>query len=306
MASPQAEAFHALVKQFRDSALGAADAAPPTIEQMRAGAEQSMQSVGVMPSGVTINDTTLAGRAAMQLDPDGGATDRVVLYFHGGGYVMNSLQSHARLAAGVAKAVGCRVVSFDYRMAPEHPFPAAVEDGLAAYRALLASGVAPEHTVIAGDSAGGGLTYATVVAARVAGVPQPAATVTFSPWTDLAGTGASMATKADVDLMIDSNAISMIAAMYLNGASADDPRASVHLADLEGTAPTYIQVGGHEVLLDDSTRLAARAAHAGCEVRLDVFPEMQHVFQSGLGMLPESDDALARVGAWVRPRLGLV
>jgi acetyl esterase/lipase len=305
MASPQAEAYHALVRQFREAALGAAGSEPPTIEQMRAGAEQSMQALGVMPPGVTTTETALAGREALQFDPDGGATDRVVLYFHGGAYIMNSVRTHAKLAAGIAKAVGSRVVSFDYRMAPEHPFPAAVEDGLAAYRALIDSGIAPSHIAIAGDSAGGGLTYATVVAAKAAGLPQPAATFTFSPWTDLAGTGDSMIAKAGVDLMVDHDVMTAVAAIYLCDASPDDPRASVHLADLTGTAPTYIQVGGDEVLLDNSTRLAVRAAHAGCEVRLDVFPEMQHVFQAGLGMLPESDDALARIGEWLRPRLGL-
>lgn len=303
MASPQAEAFHEMVRQYRESVLG--NDTLPTLEEMRAASEASLELVGVMPDGVTVTDTTAAGRAARWLDPDGAATDRVVLYFHGGAYVVNSINSHTKLASGIAKAVGCRVLLFDYRKAPEHPFPAAVEDGLAAYRWLLDQGFTPENVAISGDSAGGGLTLATLCSARDAGVPQPAAAVTLSAWSDLEGTGATMTSHEGFDLMVDRVAMQNMAAIYLNGTPATAPLASPVHADLSGLAPLYLQVGGHETLLDDSTRVAVRAAHAGVAVRLDVFPEMQHVFQSALGMLPESDDALARIGAYLRERFRL-
>ena len=303
MASPQAEAFHEAVRQFREAALGSG--AIPTIEEMRAGAEASMQMVGIMPEGVNVTEIQVAGRRALQLDPVGASTDHVILYLHGGGYVMNSLETHKKLAAGVAAATGCRAISFDYRLAPEDPFPAAVDDALDAYRWLLANGYAPSRIAVSGDSAGGGLTVATLIAARDAGLAQPAATATMSPWTDLEGTGATMTANEGVDLMIDRAAMTGIAAIYLTGADPRSALASVIYADLQGLAPMYIQVGGHETLLDDSTRLAVRGAHAGVDVRLDVFPEMQHVFQSGLGMLPESDEALSRIGAYLRGRFGL-
>jgi epsilon-lactone hydrolase len=219
--------------------------------------------------------------------------------------VMNSLRSHARLAGAIGHAAGCRVISFDYRMAPEHPFPAAVDDGLAAYRALLHLGYAPAQIAIAGDSAGGGLTLATLQAIRTAGLAQPAAAVVLSPWTDLEGTGVSMTSNTDRDLMIDGPAMTGVAAIYLAGADPRDPLAAPLYADYSGLAPIYIQVGGDEVLLDDSTRVAVSAAHAGVAVRLEVFPEMQHVFQSAVGMLPESDEAIARIGGYLKHALQL-
>ncbi len=195
------------------------------------------------------------------------------------------------------------MISVDYRLAPEHPFPAPVDDALAAYRALLDDGFAPSSIALTGDSAGGGLCVATCLAARDAGLPQPAAMMLMSPWTDLAATGASLQSKASVDLMVDTDAIAQFAALYLDGADAQDPLASPLFGDLTGLAPMYIQVGGHETLLDDSIRLAASAAHAGVDVRLDVFPEMQHVFQSALGQLPEADDGIARAGTWLQSML---
>jgi epsilon-lactone hydrolase len=304
MASPQAEQFHEMVKMYRDAALGNG-AATPSLEEMRAGAEQLMQVIGVVPDGVSVVDSSLAGRAALHVDAAGGRTDHIVLHFHGGAYVMNSIQSHTKVSAGIAKASGCRVISFDYRMAPEHPFPSAIDDGLSAYQALLDAGTAASQIVITGDSAGGGLTVATLLAAKAAGLPQPAGAVLYSPWTDLEGTGASMDSHKSVDLLVDRDAMQMMAAIYLNGVDAQHPHASVIYADHTGLAPLYIQVGGHETLLDDSTRLAVNAAHAGVDVRLDVFPEMQHVFQTALGMIPEADDAIARTGAWIRTRFQL-
>jgi epsilon-lactone hydrolase len=303
MASPEADAFHAMVRQFRDATIGTADTLP-TIEEMRAGSEMTMQLIGVARDGVTVTDRTLAGRRALQLDPPGARTDRVVLYLHGGGYVMNTVDTHVKLAGGVGVAAGCRVVNFDYRMGPEDPFPAAVHDALAGYKALLDEGIPASSIVISGDSAGGGLTIATLVSARDAGLPQPAAGVVFSPWTDLEGIGASMDANVGVDLMIERKTMFGVGQMYLGGADVRSPLASVIYADLRGIAPLLIQVGSHEVLLDDSTRLALNAISAGVAVTLEAYPEMQHVFQSALGQLPESDDALARAGAFMKRVFG--
>ena len=299
MASPEADAFLAMVRQVRDATIGASDALP-TIDEMRRGADMMMQMVGVARDGVVVSERTLADRRTVQVDPAGADSAHVVLYLHGGGYVMNTVDTHTKLAGGLAAAAGCRGLIFDYRMAPEDPFPAAVDDALAAYKALLDEGIPASSIVISGDSAGGGLTVAALVAARDAGLPQPAAAVLFSPWTDLEGVGASMDAKVGVDLMIERGTMSAVGQMYLAGADVRSPLASVIYADLTGLAPLLIQVGGHEVLLDDSTRLAMSAAHAGVAVTLEVFPEMQHVFQTALGQLPESDDALARAGAFIR------
>ncbi len=303
MASPEATVIHDLLRQLRQTP--ATGEAKPTIEQQRAGAEWAMSLVGTMPEGVTQTEIKLADRRALQFDPEGGSSAHVLLQFHGGAYSLYSIDSHAKLSATMAKATGCRVVSFDYRLAPEHPFPAAVDDGLAAYKALLDSGVPASNIVITGDSAGGGLTIATCSAARDAGLAQPAATVTFSPWTDLEGTGESSKTMADKDLMIDPKGIGEGGMRYLHGADHRHPLASPIYADLAGLAPMYIQAGGHETLLDDSTRLAIRAAHAGVSVRLDVFPEMQHVFQAMVGLTPECADAMERMGAYVQQSFGL-
>ncbi len=303
MASEQAEAMKALIIAFRDGVV-AQPGHVPTVEEARAGSEASMSMMGLMPDGVTVTDTTVAGIDALWIEPQGVPSHRVLLYLHGGGYVVLSARSHVRLAGGIGAAAGTKVLSVDYRLAPEHPHPAAVDDAVAAYRWLLAEGYAPQNIAIAGDSAGGGLTVATLVALRDAGVPQPAAAVTLSPWVDLEGTGESMRTKADVDLMVGLEGLAEMASQYVPGGELRAPTASPLYADLHGIAPLYIQVGGDETLLDDSTRLATRAAHAGVDVRLDVFPEMQHVFQAVLGQIPESDDAVARIGQYLHARLG--
>ena len=300
MASPQAEALKAAMRAFRDSVVP--DGPPPTLEQQRAGAEAGMAAMGVMPPGVNVTEVEAGGVPALWIEPAGAAADRVVLYLHGGGYVVLSARSHVRLAAGIGVSAGCPVLSLDYRLAPEHPHPAAVEDALAGYRWLLGRGFAPGRIAVSGDSAGGGLTVATLLAARAAGLPQPAAAVPLSPWVDLEGTGDSMRTNAERDLIVGLAGLSGMADAFVGGGSKRDPLAAPLHADLSGLAPLYIQVGGDETLLDDSTRLATRAAHAGVDVRLDVFPEMQHVFQTSLGQMPEADDAVARIGAYLSSR----
>jgi acetyl esterase/lipase len=303
MASEQAEAIKSLLKAMRDATI--AQGGPmPTVEEQRALSEAGMSVAGVMPDGIDVTETTVAGGIpALWIEPAGAAEGRVILYLHGGGYVVLSPRSHVRLAGGIAHAAGCKVLSVDYRLAPEHPHPAAVTDALAAYKWLLEQGYPPAHIAIAGDSAGGGLTIATLLAAREAGLPQPAAAVPLSPWVDLEGIGDSMTTKADVDLMVNGAGLKVMADLFVAGGDKHDPLAAPLYGDLRGLAPLYIQVGGDETLLDDSTRIAVLAAHAGVDVRLDVFPEMQHVFQAALGQVPEADDAIARIGAYLRARL---
>jgi monoterpene epsilon-lactone hydrolase len=228
----------------------------------------------------------------------------VVLYLHGGGYVIGSPRSHRHLAAAIARAAGARALLLDYRRAPEHPFPAAVDDALAAYRWLLESaGVAPGHVVVAGDSAGGGLTVATLLAARDAGLPQPAAGVCISPWADLTCSLGSYTTKAAVDPVVDTGLVQKMATAYLGAADPRTPLASPLHADLRGLPPLLVQVGGDEVLLDDARELAARAKRAGVDATLEVWDAMVHVWHWFLPMLDEAPAAIDRIGAFVREAL---
>jgi epsilon-lactone hydrolase len=231
------------------------------------------------------------------------ADDRVLLYLHGGAYQIGSPATLRHLVALISDAARTRVLSVDYRLAPEHPFPAAVDDTLTAYRWLLANGTDPARIAIAGDSAGGGLTLAALVALRDAGVPLPAAAVAMSPWTDLALTGESLRTRAEADFMLQPAGMRETADTYLAGEDPHHPYASPLYADLRGLPPLLIHVGDAEVILDDSTRFAARARDAGVDVTLEVWDEMPHVWHAFAGLLPEADQAVARIGSWLRDLL---
>ena len=268
-------------------------------------ANPMMAAMSTVPERVRFEAVDAGGVPAIWVVPEGATTDRVIQYLHGGGYVIGTAATHQNLVGHLAKATGCRALSVDYRLAPEHPHPAAVNDSITVYEWLLGQGLDAEHIAVSGDSAGGGLTVATLIAIRDRGLPNPAAGVPISPWIDMEGNGASMSTKADVDLMVTAPGLKMMADLFLNGQNARDPLAAPLHADLAGICPLYIQVGGEEALLDDSTRLATNAAAAGVDMRLDVFPEMQHVFQLCAGKLPEADDAIERIAAWLRPKLGL-
>lgn len=302
MASAQAEAAKERMLQMREAVL--ASGRTPTLEEQRAGIAL-MTEAATEPASVKVGETYAGGCRAYWHDPEGGAMDRVVLYLHGGGYVIGSPGSHTRMVGHLAKAVGCRALNVDYRLAPEHPFPAAVDDATAAYRWLLDQGYTPEHIAISGDSAGGGLTLAALLSIKDQGLPQPAAAVPLSPWTDMEGTGESMTANAGPDLIVSGDPLRQMASQYLGEQDPKNPLAAPLYGDYRGVAPLYIQVGGDETLLDDSTRVAEKAQAAGVEVKLDVFPEMQHVFQSNVGNVPEADDAIDRIGAWLRPKLGL-
>ena len=256
----------------------------------------------VPPAGTEAEPVEANGVPAEWVTAAGVGDGRVLLYLHGGAYQIGSpvtLRHLVALLSGVAQA---RALSVDYRLAPEHPFPAAVDDAVAAYRWLLAEGTDPATIAVAGDSAGGGLALGTLVALRDVGEPMPAAAVLLSPWTDLALTGESLRTRAAVDMMIRPGSMHQDAAVYLAGEDPCHPYASPLYADLRGLPPLLIHVGDAEVVLDDSTRVAARAREADVDVTLEVWDEMPHVFHAFAGLLPESDQAIERIGDWLQHR----
>lgn len=273
----------------------------PSVEQMRTGME-AMAQMAPLPPDVRCARVDAAGVSAEWVSAVGADRDRVVLYLHGGGYVIGSINTHRDLAQRISRAAEARVLLIDYRLAPEHPHPAAVEDATAAYRWLLAQGVAPAKLSIAGDSAGGGLTVATLLAVRDAGLPLPAAGVCLSPWVDLEGLGDSMTSKADADPMVQREPLLRMAAMYLNGQNPRTPLAAPLHADLRGLPPLLVQVGTAETLLDDSTRLAEKARAAGVDVSLEPWDDMIHVWQAFAFLLPEGQQAIERIGAFIRQR----
>lgn len=230
-------------------------------------------------------------------------SSRVILYLHGGGYVIGSLASHRNLVAELGRAARTRTLALDYRLAPEAPFPAAVDDALAAYRFLLRQDIPPSKIAIAGDSAGGGLTVATLIAARDAGLPQPACGLCISPWVDLELVGPSMTSKAAEDPLLTKALLKLWASTYVGSSSLRTPLAAPLHANLKGIAPLLIQVGSAETLLDDSTRLAAAASAQEVSVRLEAWPEMLHVWHLFHPILGEARRALAVAGAFIRERM---
>ncbi len=279
------------------------DATPQIVDPLvlRAGME-SMTGLMPLAPDVTHEPTVVGGvRAEWVAAPDA-HEDRVVLYLHGGAYVMGSINTHRDLAGRISRASGARVLNVDYRLAPEHPHPAAVEDSTAVYRWLIGEGYDAADLAVAGDSAGGGLTVATLVALRDQKQPLPAAGVCLSPWVDLEGVGESMTTKADVDPMVQREHLVMMAKHYLADHPPRTPLAAPLYADLSGLPPLYVQVGTAETLLDDSVRLAERARKAGVDVTLEQWDDMIHVFQAFAPMLPEGQQAIDRIGEYLRAR----
>ena len=234
--------------------------------------------------------------------PENARDGAAVLYLFGGGYVISSPHSRRKTAGHLARAAGARALVPNYRLAPEHPFPAAVDDAAAAYRWLLKQGARPEQTVVAGDSSGGGLTVATLLRIRATTLPMPAGGVPISPWADLTCSGASFATRASADICVTREGLLAMAADYLHGVDARDPEASPAFADVTGLPPLFVLVGGDEVLLDDAIDLARNGGVAGSGATLYVGAGMQHVFPIYAGAMPEADAAIAAIGAWVSAR----
>jgi monoterpene epsilon-lactone hydrolase len=263
-------------------------------EQRRLLAELS--SAQPLPAGVTVTADALGGVPTAEIIVDGVEPRHVVLYFHGGVYVLGDAFQPAGLAAQIGARTAAKVISVGYRLAPEHPYPAAVDDALAAYQALLAGGTAPSDIALAGESAGGALAVATLVNARDHGLPLPAAAFAMSPYADLTLSGATMATKRDADPLFIPQAFPPRVADYVSG---HDPAAgliSPIFADLSGLPPLIIQAGTHELLLDDAVRLARQAATADVQVTLDLTAGVPHVFQAYYPLLDEAAAALDRAG----------
>lgn len=277
----------------------------PTIEEMRL-ADDHWAALTGEPGEVDYVHDVVGGVPGLWAVPKGCQWDRVILCFHGGGFMMGSRYSHRKMYGHVAKAIGCRALLIDYRLAPEHPHPAQVDDALAAYRGVLELGIAPSRVMFCGDSAGGGLAITTQLRARGGGLPLPAGAMTMSAWTDMALTGASYDSNRARDPVFRREMVRGLVGMLL-GEDPDltDPYASPIAADLAGLPPIYLQAGGDEGLLDDTVVFAERARAAGVEVSVDVFPGMLHSFQMAAGRAPEADDAVARLSKWSRPILGL-
>lgn len=289
------------VRDFLQSVLGPPGTPRKGYLEMRALFDAGAQ-MRPMPEGWTTTPVTL-GRPAEALTGPESRNDAVILYLHGGGYVLGSPLSHRGLAAHLGQQSKAKVMVLDYRLAPEHPFPAAIEDAVAAYRALLAQGVSAKQIVIAGDSAGGGLTMATALSLRDAGDPLPAGLFLISPWVDLTQSGDSYASKADRDPIISKDGLDLNAAQYLNGADATNPLASPLMADLSGLPPILIQVGTEEALLSDSEVLQARADQAGVAAALEIWPTMIHVWHAFYPMLASAHDAFESAGIWIQKRI---
>ncbi|GBD14461.1 Monoterpene epsilon-lactone hydrolase [bacterium HR25] len=268
--------------------------------EMRFGFEEMWARFSRPPQDVKYEPVGAGGVRAEWVVPQEVSDDRTILYLHGGGYVLCSPHTHREMVAHLAKAARARALLIDYRLAPEHPFPAAVEDSLAAYRWLLGQGVRPQRIAIAGDSAGGGLTVATLVGLRYTGQPLPAAGVCFSPWTDLACTGETLTTKAQEDPIVQKPLVEQLAQMYLAGADPKAPLASPLYADLTGLPPLLVQVGTAETLLDDSTRLVERARRAEVDVTLEVWEGMPHVWHFFVSFLPEAQQAVQKAGEFIQ------
>ncbi|MEI8412918.1 MULTISPECIES: alpha/beta hydrolase [unclassified Kribbella] len=244
--------------------------------------------------------------SALWIVPKDAVPDRVLLCMHGGGFVGGSIHSHRKMFGHLAKAVGARALVFDYRLVPEHTYPAQLDDAIAVYRWLLDQGIDPARIVFAGDSVGGGLAITTQLRARSDGLPLPAASLLFSPCVDMELTGDSYDANRDRDAFFHRELVRELVAMYVGpGGDLRDPLVNPLYGDLTGFGPTYIQAGGDEALVDDARMLYELARKAGVEARLDVFPDMQHTFQMAAGRVPEADDAIQRMAAWVRPLLGL-
>lgn len=255
-----------------------------------------------LPAGLIVETVDIAGLSAELLTPEGADQARALLYLHGGGYCVGSSRSHRALAAKLASAIGCPALVPDYRLAPEHRFPAAVDDAVKAYRHLLGEGVEPGRIVIAGDSAGGGLTIATAIAIRDSGLPQPGCLFAISPWVNLAQTGAAYAAVLH-DPMLTREGLQAMADAYLQGEGPHHPLASPALADLRELPPMLIHVGGEEILLSDAALLAERAGLAGVEVTLNIWPEMIHVWHAFSDWLSAGKRAIDEAGDWVKGRL---
>lgn len=294
MSQQQREAVHQILRDTPFDLGGDVSIQRPLLEQMLTGRP--------LPADVRTTAGELGGVPAIFIDIADVTTSGILFHLHGGGFALGSAAGSVGLASDLARKAGMRAVSIDYRLAPEHPYPAALEDVTAAYRALLAREGSAGRIVVSGESAGGNLAVELLIAGKPRALSMPAAAVLFSPMTDLTVSGESYTAKSGVDPNITAAAIRTRAADYLGatGTGAADPLVSPVFADLTGLPPLLIQAGSHEVLLDDATRLATRAAAHDVAVTLDITPHVPHVFQAFSAVLDEGDAALTRAAAFIR------
>jgi epsilon-lactone hydrolase len=290
------------IEALRDRRKASAGQAPPTLEERRASFVPG-DRLHPVPDDVVVTDVIASGVAAHWLAAPGTDAGRVLLFLHGGGFEFGSVRSDGELAARLGRAAGMRVLFPEYRLAPEHPFPAAIDDVLAAWRWLRTDeGLSASSIAVAGDSAGGGLAVALLVAARDAGEALPPAAVLMSPTVDLTSSGASMTERADQDPISTPAMLRQFAADYLAGADPRTPLASPLFASLSGLPPLLVQVGTADLLLSDSERLATAATEAGVDVTLQVGEGLPHVYQLMLGT-PEAAEATEQIGQFLRARV---
>jgi len=270
------------------------------VEESRKGMEEFI-SIIKLPKDVKIEYVDAGGVPAAWITTPGIINHHVVLYLHGGGYMQGSIKTHQDLTSRISRVAKARALSIDYRLAPEHKFPAALEDVVKAYQWLINDeGILPDNIIIAGDSAGGGLTLATLVKLRDIGIPLPAAAVSLSPWTDLSLTGESCRKNMKIDPLNKLYDAQLFADLYLGTEDPQNPYASPLYADLKGLPPILIQVGSTEILLDDSVRFAERAKEAGIEIELDIWEDMPHVFQTTALFTPEGKQGIEKIGEFIK------
>jgi acetyl esterase/lipase len=270
------------------------------VEDGRNGLEQ-LAAIEQIPEDVTIDEISVNGIPSVWISAPGAVKEYVVLYLHGGGYVEGSINSHKGFGVRISRASKSRVLMIDYRLAPENPYPSAIEDSVAAYKWLIdVEGINPKNIVISGDSAGGGLSAATLLKLRDTGISLPATAVLLSPWTDLDMTGDSIRSKRRIDPFVNASGLFFMANLYVGDEDPQNPYISPLYADLKGLPPLLIQVGSAEVLLNDSTRFAEKAKAAGVDVILDVWEDMVHVFQAFALWAPEGEQAIEKIGKFIQ------
>ena len=269
-----------------------------SVEEDRLGYEV-MMSQFKLKEDIICERVAAGGVSAEWITAPGAADDRVMLYLHGGGYTRGSVRTHRECLSRLSRSSRARVLGLDYRLVPEHPFPAQLEDTIAAYRWLLANGGDPAKIVIGGDSSGGGLTVSACVALRYLGEPLPAAGICLSPWTDLESIGESYTTNAEVDPLVKRERLQDMARAFLAGRDPRTPLAAPLYADLRGLPPLLIMAGSIELMLDDATRLAQQAKEAGVDVTLEVWEDMPHNWQLFASVLPEGQQSIERIGEFI-------
>lgn len=302
MASEQAMAIVDLYKDWSGKLAMNGDM---TLEELRELFDEWGDLSG-QPENVEFREATIAGVPGVWATPEGADKSRAVICCHGGGFSVGSSKSHKKMYGHLAKALGCPTFTMDYTRAPENPHPGIVEEAVAVYSQLLDQGFKPENIGTTGDSAGGNLCTTMILYARHKGLPLPACCAPISPWYDMEGKGSTLVTNADKDALVGGDILAGMIANFLGeGGSPQDPFANPLYGDVTGFPPTLIQVGAYEVLLDDSQRFYDMARAAGVVIELQIFPEMQHVFQFMAGNAPEADDAINKIAEFMKPHLGM-